>query len=178
MNDSSNTLVIDAFWADSKSFPSEISPTSPEGKILYQGYHGDFTHLGWMDLVQLKEKIKSQNISEIVVKNLDLLGKVVGINGNLKICNCYVYNNSLILRSTPKDGNFENYHPIYDTIMIGGWSFSEDDEEIPIRAKVYLQQLAFHTNVQITYINKKVKVTAYFAGNPYPKLRCEKIQQV
>lgn len=171
----STTLTIDAFWSDTKPFPSVVSPDSPVGQVLYQGYHGDLTHLGWMDLIQLKEKIKSRNISEIVIKNLDLLGRVAAVEGCVKICNCYVYKNSLILRSVPKDGSFKNYHPLYDTVMIGGWCFSENDDEIPIRAKVYLQHLAFQTKIQTTYSNAKVKVTAYFDGTPYPKLRCEKI---
>jgi len=174
MNDS-DTLIIDAFWADTKHFPSEFTHDSPAGKILYGEYSGEATRLGWMDLIQLKEKIKSQNISELVIKNLDLLGRVASVEGCVKICNCYVYKNSLILRSVPKDGNFKNYHPLYETVMIGGWDFSEDDSEIPIRAKVYLQQLAFHTKVQTTYSNKKVKITAYFDETPYPKLRYEKI---
>lgn len=174
MNDS-NTLIIDAFWADTKHFPSEEPSDSPVGQVLHQGYHGDFTHLGWMDLIQLKERIKSENISEIIIKNLDLLGRAATVEGCVKVCNCYVYKNSLILRSVPKDGNFKNYHPLYDTVLVGGWCLSENDDEIPIRAKVYLQHLAFKTKVNVTYSNAKVKVTAYFDGTNYPKLRCEKI---
>lgn len=172
----SKALLIDAFWADNRYFPSEISPDSPEGKILYSGYKGTATHLGWMDMVQLRNLVKRDNISHLILRNLDLLGKVIIANKNvLNICNAYMCD-SYLIHYVPESRILKQCKPIYNTSLVGSWNISDDDDEIPISAQNYIKYLLINTNVQsVTYSTNKATVTAYYS-NGKPKLHSEKFE--
>lgn len=168
-------LVIDAFWADNKPFPSEEKPNSKIGQIFHNEYSGNYRHLGWMDLVQLKELITKHSISHIVLKNLDVLGKVAMISHDVKVCTAYICNKH-ILNSIPNNKVFSHCKPLYKSVEIGGWKISENDEEISSRAQKYMIYLLFQTKVQsVTYSTNNVIVTAYFDSNGKHHIISEKI---
>jgi len=169
-------LVIDAFWKSDKPFPSEEKPDSKIGKVFHEEYSGEHRHLGWMDLVQLKELIAKHSITHIVLKNLDVLGKVAMVSHEVKVCTSYITKNGHIIKSGPKENLLEKYRPLYSSVEFGGWELSEDDEEISPRAEEYMRYLLFRTKVQsVSYSTNKVKVTVYFDDNNKYHMITEKI---
>jgi len=166
-----NTLILDAFWVDNKPFPTTQASNFSDGRAFYDYYTGTARYLGWMDLVLLKEIIQKNNIKHIILQNLDTLGKIAEITQEIKICVAYEYNRIIvrsfdhnkIIRSSSQKKELLHCTPIYESIELGGWELSENDTDIPSRAKLYIRYLLIHSRVNsITYINNKIKLTARF----------------
>lgn len=166
------TLILDAFWVDNKPFPTTLSPNLGDGRAFSDYYTGPARFLGWMDLVLLKDIIEKNHINHIILQNLDTLGKILEITKYAKICVAYEYNkfifkslnkHKLIFLSPLTETELLHCNPIYQTIEFGGWDLSENDTEVPDRAKYYIRFLLIHTRVNsITYMNNKIKLTARF----------------
>lgn len=173
---SNNVLILDAFWVDRKPFPSVESPDTKVGQVLYSGYPGTARYLGWMDLVQLKDLIRKRNISHIILRNLDLLGKMAQANGYVKICTSYIKRPYLI-HQMPNKRIFKHCEPYYNMVGVGGWDFSLDDPDIPARAKWYMKYLLLQTNVtSITYSTNKVRVTVFKDEKSLPRVVTEQLE--
>lgn len=172
-----NTLILDAFWVDSKPFPTVEPRDSKVGQILYSEYTGTARYIGWMDLIQLKDLIRRGNITHIILKNLDILGKMAQANGYVKICTSYKMKNLYIINKMPDKKNLKYCQPFYNMVQCGGWDFSLDDPDIPARAKWYMRYLLIQTNViSITYSNNKVRVTASNDDKGFPQITTEQLE--
>jgi len=160
---SGSTLILDAFWVDNKHFPTIQYPNCNDGQVFYDYYYGTARHLGWMDMTLLKTIIKKHHITHIILQNLDTLGKIANALGEAKVCTAYKYNKFHIIISHCEKKDFSHYEPLYESVVWGGWDFSDDDDEIPIRAQEYMRYILIHSHVNsITTMTKKVKVTAHF----------------
>lgn len=167
-----STLILDAFWVDNKPFPTAQATNFGDGRAFHDYYCGTARYLGWMDLVLLKDIIKRNHISNIILKNLDVLGQIAENTREIKVCVAYEYHNSIF--KSFEQNKLTPYHsisgkelihckPIYQSVEFGGWELSEDDVEVPSRAKYYIRYLLIHTRVNsITYMNNKIKLTARF----------------
>lgn len=172
-----NVLILDAFWVDRKTFPTEEPRYTKVGQVLYSRYPGTARYLGWMDLIQLKDLIQKRNISHIILKNLDLLGKMAEANGYVKICNSYIMKKYYVIHKMPDKRSLKHCKPIYDMVEAGGWDFSLDDPDIPARAKWYMRYLLIKTKVSsITYTTNKIRVTAFIDEHGYAKVETEQIE--
>ena len=170
------TLIFDAFWVDNKPFPTEESIESETGQAFFDGYVGDATHFGWMDMIQLKNIIRKNRISHIILKNLDVLGRAAMIAGCVKVCTSYLYNHLYIIKTLPEHNDLENCEPIYNEAECDGWDFTEDDTEIPFRAQCYMMYLLYHTKVKsVICSSNKVRFSAYFDENGNVQLHKESI---
>ena len=159
------TVIQDAFWVDNKSFPTEQSPNSIYGRVFSDYYYGDSRHIGWMDISLLKSKIKELNVSHIILRNLDTLGKIADITGQVLVCVNYTHKKNGTSPFAQKKSNLKNCEPVYATAVWGGWEFSDEDSEIPEQAIEYMKFLLVHTRVDsITCQTNKVKVTVHFAS--------------
>lgn len=171
-----NILILDAFWVDRKPFPTEEPRYTEVGQILYSGYSGTARYLGWMDLIQLKDLIHKRNISHIILKNLDLFGRIAQANGYVKICNSYIKKNRFIIHEMPDKRSLNHCKPLYDMVEAGGWDFSLDDPDIPARAKWYMRYLLIQTNVNsITYTTNRIRVTAFIDEHGYAKVETQQL---
>jgi len=167
-----STLILDAFWVDNKPFPTTLSPNSGDGRAFFDYYCGTARYLGWMDLVLLKDIIEKHHIKHIILQNLDTLGQIAEITREIKVCVAYEYHrlifkslnhNKVISRASSPKADLIHCKPIYQTVEFGGWELSDDDAEVPSRAKYYIRHLLIHTRVNsITYMNNKIKFTARF----------------
>jgi len=154
------TLILDAFWVSNKSFPTIQPDVSEVGKIFHEYYSGPARYLGWMDLVLLKDIIKKNNITHIILQNLDTLGKIAQKTKTVKVCVAYEYHH-FVFNSISPDKKLVHCKPIYTDAVFGGWESSPDDFEISIRAKSYMRYLLIHTHVDsITCLTNNVKVNA------------------
>lgn len=179
MTINNTTLVIDAFWADNKPFPTEISENSPAGKILYSEYHGTARHLGWMDLVQLRYLVKKHHIHHLVLKNLDILGKVAYENNGVEVCISYTNSKTFhfIHELSEEETNLRYYSPFYHTAVFGGWKQSSNDTEFHCRAQQYMRYILLHTkNLEsVTFANSKVQFTVFYDEQGSPKFETKVI---
>lgn len=159
----SDILILDAFWvSNTKKFPTVLNPNLGDGRAFYDYYDGNARYLGWMDLVLLKDLIKKNNVKHIILQNLDTLGKIAQSTLEVKICMSYSYHR-FIIHTALKEKDLLHCQPIYTTVEFGGWDFSENDVEIPIRAQHYMRYLLVHTRVDsITTMTNNIKFTIYF----------------
>lgn len=172
-----NNLILDAFWVDSKPFPTVEPRDTKVGQILYSEYTGTARYLGWMDLIQLKALIQRGNISHIILRNLDLLGKMAQANGSVQVCTSYKMKNIYVINKMPNKKDFKYCQPFYNMVQCGGWNFSLDDPDIHPRAKWYMRYLLLQTNVtSITYSTNKVRVTASRDDKGCPQVTTEQLE--
>ena len=115
-----NTLILDAFWVDNKPFPTALSPNFGEGRVFYDYYTGPARHLGWMDLVLLKDIIKKNNITNIIIQNIDTLGRIADVTKDVKVCVAYEHE-KFIINLFSKEKELLHCKPIYQTVEFGGW---------------------------------------------------------
>lgn len=170
-----DTLTIDAFWVSDEFFPTEQEHTSRTGQIFHDYYLGDASHLGWMDLVQLRTMIQKNNIKHIILKNLDILGQIAEHTKEIPICNAYLYNGQVISK-LPKKVDFSRCHPMYTITKFGGWKFNNNYCSLHHRAQSYMECLLLHTKVEtVTCYTNKVKFTVSRLENGCPVLKTEKI---
>ena len=168
-----NTLVLPAFWVDNKHFPTEVPIETTLGQVFFEGYNGSANHFGWMDLVQLKTLIKKNNITRLIIQNLDTIGRAGFIYGNIIVCTSYRYKQNKLLKYVPENNDLTCCKPLYSTVSIGGWDFEEDSiDELPFRAMNYLRYLLISTKVkEVCYSCKHVSVTAFFDERGLPKFK-------
>lgn len=173
-----NTLILDAFWVDSKPFPSVIDRSSKVGQILYSEYSEPTRYLGWMDLIQLKELVHKSHISHIILKNLDILGKMAQAEGRVKICCNYITRHHFLINKLPSQEELKYCTPFYMDNFIGGWDLTLDDDYIPYRAKTYMTYILVKTGIKsITYSTNKVKFSVFIDDETgYPRSEMEQFE--
>ena len=160
-----STLTLSAIWESNAPFPTAQDILTPDGKIFHKFYSGKARFIGWIDFVLLKEIIKKRNITNIVITNLDELGKIANAIGRAKICTAYEYHHFIINKPFLKGKSVElrQCKPFYDESRIGGWEFSKDDEKIPSAALDYMRIILVRTRVNcITYATNKSVFTVHF----------------
>lgn len=157
-----NTLILSAFWESNKSFPSALSTKTDDGLSFHKHYCGEARYVGWMDLVLLKDTIQKNHIKNLILQNIDTLGKIGKDYKQIDVCICYKLNHHFI-KYIPKKKLLRLCTPVYTTVEFGGWDFSENDDTISTRILYYMQYLLIHTQVDsITCMNNKIKATVYF----------------
>jgi adenylosuccinate synthase len=161
-----STLELSAIRESDKPFPTAQSAQTPDGKIFHKYYTGKARYIGWIDLVNIKNTIKKQQIRHIVLYNLDSLGKIANEVGILRICTAYQYGkfitNRLILKGKPID--LFHCKPVYRETIIGGWNFSKEDDELPFCAMDFMHHLLIYTKIDsISAFSAKYKYTVSFA---------------
>ena len=166
-----STLILPAFWVDDKHFPTEVPIETTLGQVFFEGYDGAANHFGWMDLVQLNLLIKKNNITRLILQNLDTIGRAGFVYGNIIVCNSYKYKQNII-RYVPEN-DLVSCKPLYSTVSFGGWDFEEDSvEELPLSAMNYLRYILVATKVkEVTYSCTHVSVTAFFDERGLPRFR-------
>ncbi|WP_461834505.1 adenylosuccinate synthase [Desulfothermus sp.] len=152
--------VIDEILGVVKSYTTRVGggpfPTELNNEIgnYLQNKGGEFgattgrpRRCGWLDLVVLRESVRLNNISSIVLTKLDVLS---GLD-TLQICTKYVYNGEEILYPPQIENGLAHVEPVYESIK--GWN--EDISKI----KTY-EDLPKATRDYITFIEDNLKVKA------------------
>ena len=106
---------------------------------------------GWLDLVILRTSIMINGISHLVLTKLDVLSGLKKI----KICTRYKYRNE-IFDYLPTDlGKLQESEPEY--MEVQGWDEDitqiREYNELPMRAKKYIEQLELLTNVPVSIVS-------------------------
>ena len=104
---------------------------------------------GWLDLVALNYAVKVNGITGLAINHLDTIGKLP----SFKLCVAYDYNGERITNYSTNWKFQETCKPIYEEFegdfdIAGAKSF----EELPEKAKIYLNRIEELTGVPIRFI--------------------------
>ncbi|MEA2059262.1 MAG: adenylosuccinate synthase [Thermodesulfobacteriota bacterium] len=106
---------------------------------------------GWLDMVMLKNAVRLNGLTGLVITKLDILD---GLD-ELKICTGYQYDKDVVRDFPPGIHFLENCTPVYDTVP--GW---KDDtsgirayEDLPANTKNYLEKIEEMTGVNIKIVS-------------------------
>lgn len=110
---------------------------------------------GWLDCVILKNAKTTMGIDYLCLNHLDTIGMIGRTLGEIKICVAYKYQGKVI-DYIPDDIEItgETPIPIYETIK-GGWKMCskyQKYEDIPIRAKHFIEMVEKYSDMPIKYI--------------------------
>jgi adenylosuccinate synthase len=136
-------------------FPTEL--TGEEGEYFreigqeYGATTGRPRRCGWFDAVIARYARRINGINKLAITKLDVLDQLEEI----KICVAYKYNGKII-EEFPADMNIlEEIEPIYETMP--GWqqdtSGMKTFEELPEKAKDYLQKISELTGAKIAIVS-------------------------
>ncbi len=102
---------------------------------------------GWLDLVMIKSAKIPNGLTSLCINHLDTIGKL----DTIKVCYAYKHKSKGLMYNVPIDP--ENCEPVYREFE-GGWSTEgcTKYEELPEKAKEYLQYIEEFVEVPIKYI--------------------------
>lgn len=137
-------------------FPTELFDL--DGDIIREMGHeygtttGRPRRCGWLDLVAFN---KLGGYTDICVNHLDTIGLIGRKLGYIKVCTSYTYLGNTVT-SFPSDINVTKENPIPNyKVFEGGWEIPSDCksyDDLPGRAKVFIQFIEEETGVPVTYI--------------------------
>ncbi len=106
---------------------------------------------GWLDLVILRTSIMINGISHLVLTKLDVLSGIKKI----KICTRYKYRNEFFDYVPTDLSKLKEIEPEY--MEAPGWDEDitniREYEELPMKAKKYIEQLEYLTNVPVAIVS-------------------------
>ncbi|GAB6160941.1 adenylosuccinate synthase [Desulfothermus naphthae] len=136
-------------------FPTELNNETGEYLRSKGGEFGATTgrprRCGWLDLVVLRESVRLNNITSIVLTKLDVLS---GLDP-LKICTKYQFNGKEILYPPQIENGLAKVTPIYETMK--GWnediSQIRNFDELPPAALDYIRFIEDSLEVKVKIIS-------------------------
>ncbi|MCF0217722.1 MAG: adenylosuccinate synthetase [Malacoplasma sp.] len=112
--------------------------SNQEKKLLPQYVLQNHSNFGWLDLVKTKTKIKSQNISEIFLENIEWLSHFEEI----KVCSEYGFN-FMRTKSIPNISQVDKVLPLYT--KFDGWNKPvaklNNENDVPIEMMYFIHEL-------------------------------------
>ncbi len=123
---------------------------------------------GWLDMVILKNSVRLNGLTGLVITKLDILG---GLD-QLKICTAYKYNGQIIKDFPTSINTLNKCEPVYETFQ--GWpediSKITDINDLPENAKFYLNKISELSETPIDIVsvgpgrNETILLTNRFKG--------------
>lgn len=105
---------------------------------------------GWLDLPALKYAAQINGLTALAVNHLDTIGKL----DEIKLCIGYNYKGEIIDTFTTNEDICKKLVPIYETFEgnFGDISKYKDYDELPAKAKKYIDSIEDFTKVKVKYI--------------------------
>jgi adenylosuccinate synthase len=135
-------------------FPTEVGGEVAD--ILVERGHEFGTNTGrrrrpgWLDLVMLRHAVRLNSISEIALTKLDVLSALEQV----KLCVAYEYDNERITTVPYHQSVLHRVRPVYADLP--GWqsdlSAVTDVADLPDQARAYVERIAEHAGVPVTYV--------------------------
>ena len=109
--------------------------------------------VGWLDLVQVRQAVRVNGLTEIALTKLDILSN----NGNLSVCTAYDIDGQQEQEMPASLQRFRSAEPIYQTLP--GWGHISDDmvdkgyESLPENLRHYVQFIEDQVSCPVTIIS-------------------------
>ena len=137
--------------------PSELDGIEAETLRDKGGEYGTTTgrprRVGWLDLVQVRQAVRTNGLTEIVLTKLDILSGFKEI----PVCNAYKVGSKTITEMPASLSDFRNAKPIYKKLK--GWSELTPDmiekgfHALPQTLRDYVKYIEDQINCKITIIS-------------------------
>ena len=109
--------------------------------------------VGWLDLVQVRQAVRVNGLTEIALTKLDILSN----SGDLSVCTSYKINGRLEKEMPASLHRFRSAEPVYQTLP--GWGQLSDDliekgyESLPENLKNYVQFIEDQVSCPVSIIS-------------------------
>ena len=109
--------------------------------------------VGWLDLVQVRQAVRVNGLTEIALTKLDILSN----NGNLSVCTAYDIDGQQEQEMPASLQRFRSAEPIYQTLP--GWGHVSDDmvdkgyESLPENLRHYVKFIEDQVSCPVTIIS-------------------------
>ena len=137
--------------------PSELNGVEAETLREKGGEYGTTTgrprRVGWLDLVQVRQAVRTNGLTEIVLTKLDILSGFEEI----PVCHAYKVGDNTITEMPASLSEFRNAKPIYKNLK--GWSeltpdmIEEGFNALPQTLRDYVKYIEDQINCKITIIS-------------------------
>ena len=114
---------------------------------------GRARRVGWLDLVQVRQAVRVNGLTEIALTKLDILSD----NGDLSVCTAYYINGQQEQEMPASLHRFRSAEPVYQTLP--GWGQLSDDmaekgyESLPENLRHYVQFIEDQVSCPVTIIS-------------------------
>ena len=109
--------------------------------------------VGWLDLVQVRQAVRVNGLTEIALTKLDILSD----NGDLSVCTSYIINDQQEQEMPASLYKFRSAEPVYQTLP--GWGQLSDDmaekgyDSLPKNLKHYVKFIEDQVSCPVTIIS-------------------------
>ena len=153
-------------------FPTELNDEMGEKLRAAGSEFGATTgrprRCGWIDIVALREAVRTNGLTGIALTKMDVLSELETI----KVCTAYRYNDELI-EEFPQDFDvLKNCTPVYEEVS--GWQSDicslEEYSELPEQVKTYVDKIEAWTDCPVVLVSVGPKRDqTLIRSNPFTK---------
>jgi adenylosuccinate synthase len=151
--------VVKAYLSRVGESPLPTELQNDTGDLIREngGEYGTTTgrprRIGWLDLVQVRQAVRVNGLTEIALTKLDVLNNI----DEILVCNAYKIGNRDVFEMPASLTDYRNANPIYDKLK--GWGDIPDNiwdkgfDQLPIEIKDYISFIEERINCKVTILS-------------------------
>ena len=151
--------VVKAYLSRVGESPLPTELQNDTGDLIREngGEYGTTTgrprRIGWLDLVQVRQAVRLNGLTEIALTKLDVLNNI----DEILVCNAYKIGNRDVFEMPASLTDYRNANPIYDKLK--GWGDIPDNiwdkgfDQLPIEIKDYISFIEERIDCRVTILS-------------------------
>ena len=151
--------VVKAYLSRVGESPLPTELQNDTGDLIREngGEYGTTTgrprRIGWLDLVQVRQAVRVNGLTEIALTKLDVLNNI----DEILVCNAYKIGNRDVFEMPASLTDYRNANPIYDKLK--GWGDIPDNiwdkgfDQLPIEIKDYISFIEERIDCKVTILS-------------------------
>ena len=151
--------VVKAYLSRVGESPLPTELQNDTGDLIREngGEYGTTTgrprRIGWLDLVQVRQAVRVNGLTEIALTKLDVLNNI----DEILVCNAYKISNRDVFEMPASLTDYRNANPIYDKLK--GWGDIPDNiwdkgfDQLPIEIKDYISFIEERIDCKVTILS-------------------------
>ena len=151
--------VVKAYLSRVGESPLPTELQNDTGDLIREngGEYGTTTgrprRIGWLDLVQVRQAVRVNGLTEIALTKLDVLNNI----DEILVCNAYKIGNRDVFEMPASLTDYRNANPIYDKLK--GWGDIPDNiwdkgfNQLPIEIKDYISFIEERIDCKVTILS-------------------------
>ena len=151
--------VVKAYLSRVGESPLPTELQNDTGDLIREngGEYGTTTgrprRIGWLDLVQVRQAVRVNGLTEIALTKLDVLNNI----DEILVCNAYKIGNRDVFEMPASLTDYRNANPIYDKLK--GWGdipgniWDKGFDQLPIEIKDYISFIEERIDCKVTILS-------------------------
>ena len=151
--------VVNAYLSRVGESPLPTELQNDTGDLIREngGEYGTTTgrprRIGWLDLVQVRQAVRVNGLTEIALTKLDVLNNI----DEILVCNAYKIGNRDVFEMPASLTDYRNANPIYDKLK--GWGdipnniWDKGFDQLPIEIKDYISFIEERIDCKVTILS-------------------------